>query len=130
MPEDPASLLIDRLAGKWAIKNFSQDRARSAATCRGRPALELDERGIFQNSRKAQISLRIEAVKLDYTFRFVRVNHYAGASLLRATQQARLPRCITESIDEKLREKLLGNELDYFFHNLWFEDTDKLLQLC
>ena len=91
MPEDPASLLIDRLAGKWAIKNFSPARARSAATCRGRPALELDERGIFQNSRKAQISLRIEAVKLDYTSRFVRVNHCAGASLLRATQQARLP---------------------------------------
>ena len=39
-------------------------------------------------------------------------------------------RCITDSIDDKLREKLLGNELDYFFHNLWFEDTDKLLQVC
>ena len=72
-------------------QNFSQDRARSAATCRGRPALELDARGIFQNSRKAQISIRIEAVKLDYTSRFVRVIHCAGASLLRATQQARLP---------------------------------------
>ena len=35
VPEDPASLFIDRLAGKWAIKNFSPARARSAATCRG-----------------------------------------------------------------------------------------------
>ena len=35
--------------------------------------------------------MRIEAVKLDYTSRFVRVIHCAGASLLRATQQARLP---------------------------------------
>ena len=44
-------------------------------------------------------------------------------------------RCITtgiidDSIDETLREKLLGNELDYFFHDLWFEDMDKLLQVC
>ena len=35
--------------------------------------------------------MRIEAVKLDYTSRFVRDNHCEGASLLRATQQARLP---------------------------------------
>ena len=42
LPEDPASLLIDRLAGKWAIKNCSPARARFAANCRGRPALELD----------------------------------------------------------------------------------------
>ena len=50
VPEDPASLFIDRLAGKWAIKNFSPARARSAATCRGRPALELDARGNFSTS--------------------------------------------------------------------------------
>ena len=50
VPEDAASLLIDRLAGKWAIKNFSPARARSAATCPGRPALELDARGNFPTS--------------------------------------------------------------------------------
>ena len=50
VPEDPASLLIDRLAGRWVIKNFSRARARSAATCRGRPALELDARGNFSTS--------------------------------------------------------------------------------
>ena len=62
VPEDPAGLLIDGLAGKWAIRNFSPARARSAATCRRRPALELDARGNSQNPRMAQIPVRIEAV--------------------------------------------------------------------
>ena len=54
VPEDPASLFIDGLAGKWAIRNFSPARARSAATCRGRPALELDARGYFSKSKDGQ----------------------------------------------------------------------------
>ena len=88
VPEDPASLFIDRLAGKWAIKNFSPARARSAATCPGHPALELEARStemrkifertvvsvpktsrrfsenLFSKSPVAQISMRIEAVGL------------------------------------------------------------------
>ena len=39
---------------------------------------------------------------------------------------------IDDSIDETLRETLLGNDLDhtgYFFHDLWFGDMDNLLQV-
>ena len=65
VPEDPASLFIDRLAGKWPIKNFSPARARSAATCRGRPALELDARRNFSNFQPCPISRQIEALPLN-----------------------------------------------------------------
>ena len=37
---------------------------------------------------------------------------------------------IDDLIDETLREKLFKNELDHFFHNLWFGDMYKLLQVC
>ena len=117
VPEDPASLPIDRLAGKWAIKNFSP-------ACRSRPALELDTRGNFQNPRMAQISMRIEAVGL----RLSSACNTTGTS----TTQSRNCTSIDDSIDETLRETLLGNDLDhtgYFFHDLWFGDMDKLLQV-
>ena len=65
VPEDPASLFIDRLAGKWPVKNFSPARARSAAACRGRPALELDARGNFSNFQPCPISRQIEALPLN-----------------------------------------------------------------
>ena len=75
VPEDPASLLINRLAGKWAIKTslrIELDLRRPAGVV---PHSSSMHEEIFENSRKAQISLRIEAVKLDYTSRFVRVIH-------------------------------------------------------
>ena len=48
-----------------------------------------------------------------------------------------LPNCLDDrylddSIDETLRETLLGNDLDhtgYFFHDLWFGDVDNLFQV-
>ena len=39
---------------------------------------------------------------------------------------------IDDFIDEKLRETLMGKELDhtgYFFHDLWFGDMDNLFQV-
>ena len=39
---------------------------------------------------------------------------------------------IDDSVDDMLRETLLVNNLDYtgnFFHDLWFEDMNNLLQV-
>ena len=69
VPEDPASLLIDRLAGKWAIKNFSPARARSAATCPGRPALELEARGNFPTSTETRKVTRGLTIPVQTTSR-------------------------------------------------------------
>ena len=69
VPEDPASLLIDRLAGKRAIKNFSPARARSAATCWGRPALELDARRNFSTSTEIRKFSRGLSISVPTTSR-------------------------------------------------------------
>ena len=103
----------------------------------------------------AKISLRIEAVKLDYTTRYVCVNHCGGASLhnrhvyhsIKELHLWNLPcllNCLDErclaihhnwhihvSVEDTLRDTLLWNHLDHFhnfFYDLWCWYADNLLQ--
>ena len=60
VPEDPASLLIDGLAGKWVIRNFSPARARLRRPAGVVPHSSSTHEEISQIPARP-ISLRIEA---------------------------------------------------------------------
>ena len=101
VPEDPASLLIDGLAGKWPIKNFSPARARSAATCRSRLALELDARGNFSTSTETRkcprgLSFRCPKPAADS----LRISSTISSTTSGTGKSTICPQCAAESAPE------------------------------